>query len=519
MASHDLAVREELSDFEWAEATLAELSHAMEDGRTSARALAEDHIARIDAIDSAGPRLNSIMEINPDALPIAARLDEERSQGKVRGPLHGIPVLLKDNIDTADLMQTSAGSLALIGSQPTRDAFVAQQLRAAGAVILGKTNLSEWANFRSTHSSSGWSGRAGQCLNPYALDRNPSGSSSGSAAAVAAGLAPAALGTETDGSIVSPAGANSIVGIKPTVGLTSRAGVVPIAHSQDVVGPMCRTVADAATILGEIAGIDRRDKATRAGRDRAHTDYTRFLDPGGLRRARLGVWRTGGFGNDDATDTVLEEAIDALRDAGAKIIDPTNLRRAFSIENLEFTLLLYEFKADLNKYLQTRPNLPVQSLEDLISFNEEHADEELTWFGQEIFLQAQDTGSLRDKRYRKARNTAQRFARVDGIDRTMRAYHLDAIIAPTGGPPWLTDFANGDDHEFGSSTPAAVAGYPSITVPAGYVSGLPVGLSFIGRAWSEPQLIGYAHSFEQATKARRGPEFTSTAKAEDYRER
>ncbi|MGH2827007.1 MAG: amidase [Actinomycetota bacterium] len=518
MASHDLAVREELSDFEWAEATLAELSQAMVDGRTSARALAEDHIARIDAIDSAGPRLNSIMEINPEALPIAAQLDEERSHGNVRGPLHGIPVLLKDNIDTADSMQTSAGSLALIGSRPTRDAFVGQQLRAAGAVILGKTNLSEWANFRSTHSSSGWSGRAGQCLNPYALDRNPSGSSSGSAAAVAAGLAPAALGTETDGSIVSPAGANSIVGIKPTVGLTSRAGVVPIAHSQDVVGPMCRTVADAAAVLGGISGVDRRDKATRSGRDHAPNDYTRFLDAGRLRGARLGVWRRGGFGH-DATDAIIGEAIDSLRDAGATIVDPTDVRKAGSIEDLGYTLLLYEFKADLNEYLHTRPGLAVQSLEDLISFNEEHADEEMTWFGQEIFHQAQDTGSLRDKPYRKARNTAQRFARVDGIDRTMRAHRLDAIIAPTGGPPWLTDFAKGDDHEFGSSTPTAVAGYPSITVPAGYVSGLPVGLTFIGRAWSEPQLIGYAHSFEQATKARRSPEFTSAAKAEGYRER
>ncbi|MGH2702012.1 MAG: amidase [Actinomycetota bacterium] len=519
MATHHLAVREELSDFEWAEATIVELSRAMEEGRTTSRALAEDHIARIEANDSAGPRLNSIMEVNPDALAIAARLDDERSKGSVRGPLHGIPVLLKDNIDTADEMETSAGSLALLGARPTRDAFVAQRLRAAGAVILGKTNLSEWANFRSTQSSSGWSGRAGQCLNPYALDRNPSGSSSGSAVAVAANLAPAALGTETDGSIVSPAGANSIVGIKPTVGLTSRAGVVPVAHSQDVVGPMCRTVADAAAVLGGIAGVDRRDKATRLGRDHAPDDYTRFLDPGGLRGARLGVWRGGGFGHDDSTDAIMEKAIDSLRDAEATIVDPTDLRKAGSIEDLEFTLLLYEFKADLNEYLRTRPRLPVQSLEDLITFNEEHSDKELTWFDQEIFLQAQDKGSLHDKPYRKARNTAQRFARVDGLERTMRAHRLDAIVAPTGGPPWLTDLANGDHHEFGSSTPAAVAGYPSITVPAGYSSGLPVGMSFIGRAWSEPQLISYAYSFEQATRARRSPEFASAVKTEDYRER
>ena len=512
-------MREELSDFEWAEASIAELSTAMEQGRTTARALAEDHIARIEAIDSDGPRLNSIMEVNPDALAIAARLDEERSEGSARGPLHGVPVLLKDNIDTADEMETSAGSLALLGARPTRDAFVARRLRDAGAVILGKTNLSEWANFRSTQSSSGWSGRAGQCLNPYALDRNPSGSSSGSAVAVAANLAPAALGTETDGSIVSPASANSVVGIKPTLGLTSRAGVVPIAHSQDVVGPMCRTVADAATLLGAIAGVDRRDKATRAGRDRARSEYLRFLDAGGLRGTRLGVWRTGGFGHDDNTDSVMEEAISALRDAGATIVDPADLRRAGSIEDLEFTLLLYEFKADLNRYLKTRPNLSVQSLEELIVFNEEHAKEELTWFGQEVFLQAQDTGSLRDKPYRRARNTAQRWARVDGIDRTMRAHRLDAIIAPTTGPPWLTDLVNGDHHEFGSSTPAAVAGYPSITVPAGYAAGLPIGLSFIGRAWSEPQLITYAYAFEQATRVRRVPEFASAATTEDYRQR
>lgn len=519
MASHHLAVREELSDFEWAEATIAELSLALEQGRTTARALAEDYIGRIETIDSDGPRLNSIMEVNPDALAIAARLDDERSEGNVRGPLHGIPVLLKDNIDTADKMETSAGSLALLGARPTRDAFVVERLRDAGAVILGKTNLSEWANFRSTQSSSGWSARAGQCLNPYALERNPSGSSSGSAVAVAANLAPAALGTETDGSIVSPASANSIVGIKPTIGLTSRAGVVPIAHSQDVVGPMCRTVADAAAVLRAIAGVDRHDKATRASRDRARNDYTRFLDDGRLRGARLGVWRTGGFGHDDTTDAVMEEAIGALRDAGATIVDPTNLRRAGGIEDLEYTLLLYEFKADLNKYLKTRPGLAVRSLEDLIAFNEEHADQELTWFGQEIFLGAQDTGSLRDKPYRKARNTAQRWARVDGIDRTMRTHHLDAIVAPTAGPPWLTDLVNGDHHEFGSSTPAAVAGYPSITVPAGYASELPIGLSFIGRAWSEPQLITYAYSFEQATKARKAPEFAGAVTTEDYRER
>jgi len=505
-------------DFEWQEATILELQQAMEEGRTTARALAADYVARIEEIDSDGPRINSIMEINPDALEIAEQLDAEREEGKVRGPLHGIPVVLKDNIDTDDRMETTAGSIALLGSRPTRDAFVAGKLRDAGAVILGKTSLSEWANFRSTHSASGWSGRAGQCLNPYVLDHNPCGSSSGSGAAIAANLAAAALGTETDGSIVCPSSANSLVGIKPTLGLTSRSGVIPIAHSQDVVGPMARTVADAATVLGALTGVDRRDKATRKSQDRAHKDYTKFLDADGLQGARIGVWREGGFGNSEETDAIMEQALAALGDAGARLIDPANIPNAESLGDPEFTVLLFEFKADIRKYLRSRPGLGVQSLSDLIAFNEANAATELTWFGQEIFQLAQDTGTLQDKEYREALRTSQRLARA-GINQVMRQHNLDAIVAPTGSPPWPTDLINGDHFLFGSSTPAAVAGFPNISVPAGESSGLPVGISFIGRAWTEPKLISLAFAFEQATKGRKPPEFRPTVATMDFRER
>ena len=506
-------------DFEWEEATIADLQRAMDRGRTTARALAADYIERIESIDSGGFRLNSIMEVNPDALGIARQLDDERANGRVRGPLHGIPVVLKDNIDTADEMETTAGSLALLGARPTRDAFVARKLREAGAVILGKTNLSEWANFRSTHSSSGWSARAGQCLNPYVLDHNPCGSSSGSGAAVAANLAAGALGTETDGSIVCPSSANSVVGIKPTLGLTSRAGVIPLAHSQDVVGPMARTVADAATLLGALTGVDRRDKATRKSEGRARSDYTKFLREDGLRGARIGVWREGGFGTSEETDAIIEDAIDALRDAGARIIDPANIPNAGELGDPEFTVLLYEFKTDIRKYLRTRPGLSVQSLRDLIDFNEANAGVEMTWFEQEIFLLAQDTGSLSDSVYLKALRTARRLSRSQGIDKIMRERNLDAIVAPTGSPPWPTDLISGDHFTLGSSTPAAVAGYPNISVPAGYSSGLPVGMSFNGRAWNEPRLIELAYAFEQTTQVRKPPRFRRTVATRDYRER
>ena len=506
------------ADFEWQEATILELQQAMEEGRTTSQALAADYIARIEEIDFDGPRLNSIMEINPDALEIAEQLDVEREEGKVRGPLHGIPVVLKDNIDSDDRMETTAGSLALLGSRPSRDAFVAGKLRDAGAVILGKTNLSEWANFRSTHSASGWSGRAGQCLNPYVLDHNPCGSSSGSGAAIAANLAAAALGTETDGSIVCPASANSIVGIKPTLGLTSRSGVIPIAHSQDVVGPMARTVADAAAVLGTLTGIDRRDKATRKSQDKAHKDYTKFLDADGLQGARIGVWREGGFGNSEETDLIMEEALAALSDSGARLVDPANIPNAGSLGDPEFTVLLFEFKTDVRKYLRSRPGLGVQSLGDLIDFNEANAATELTWFDQEIFLLAQESGTLQDREYRQALRTSQRLAR-SGINEIMRQHNLDAIVAPTGTPPWPTDLINGDHFLFGSSTPAAVAGFPNISVPAGDSSDLPVGISFIGRAWTEPKLISLAFAFEQATKARKQPEFKPTVATKDFRER
>jgi amidase len=450
------------------------------------------------------------------ALQIAEQLDRERASGHVRGPLHGIPILIKDNIDTADRMKTTAGSLALIGPPPARDAFVVRRLRAAGAVIIGKTNLSEWANFRSLHSSSGWSGRAGQCLNPYFLDHNPCGSSSGSGAAISANFAAASLGTETDGSIVCPSSINGIVGIKPTLGLTSRSGVVPIAHSQDVVGPMARTVADAAAVLGPLTGIDPRDPATSNSRGRRHANYTQFLDAGALRGARIGVWREGNFGNSEETDAIMEDAIAAMRDAGARIIDPADIPNADKLGDPEFTVLLFEFKADLNKYLKTRRGVP-QTLAQLIDFNNDHTDRELTFFGQEIFELAQAKGPLTDPEYLEALRTSKRLAGPQGIDKVMRDHNLDAIVAPTGSPSWTTDLINGDHFTLGSSTPTAVAGYPDITVPAGFSFGLPVGISFMGGAFSEPRLLALAFAFEQATKVRKPPRFKKSVATSDFR--
>jgi len=491
------------------ELTIADLRAAMESRQLSARRLTEMYIARIEALDRGGPAVNSIMEVNPDALAQADALDRERATGSVRGPLHGIPILLKDNIDTADAMLTTAGSLALVGSRPSRDAVVAERLRQAGAVLLGKTTLSEWANFRSTRSSSGWSGRGGQCRNPYALDRTPCGSSSGSAAAVAANLAAASLGTETDGSIVCPSANCSVVGIKPTVGLTSRAGVIPIAHSQDTVGPHGRTVADAAAVLGALTGVDPRDPATEASAGHAETDYTRFLDPDGLRGARIGIPRQNYYGYSEEADAIVEVAIDAMRQLGAEIVDPADIptAQALTEEPGEFEVLLYEFKADLNAYLAERGDPQARSLADLIRFNEEHAAEEMPYFGQEIFLMAEERGPLTDQLYLDTLAKNLRLARNEGIDAVMDQHRLDALVAPTGSPPWMIDLINGDLFLGASSGPAAMAGYPIVCVPAGYAYGLPVGINFIGRAWSEPTLIRLAHAFERATNVRQAPRF------------
>ncbi|HET8674739.1 MAG TPA: amidase, partial [Blastocatellia bacterium] len=457
-----------------------------------------------------GPAINSVIEINPEAVEIADALDRERKAKGARSPLHGIPVLIKDNIDTADRMTTTAGSLALEGSRPAKDAFIAARLREAGAVILGKTNLSEWANFRSTHSTSGWSGRGGQTRNPYALDRNPCGSSSGSGAAVAASLAAVAVGTETDGSIVCPSSANSIVGIKPTLGLVSRSGIIPIAHSQDTAGPMGRTVTDAAVLLGALTGIDSRDSVTEQSRGKSFSDYTKFLDPAGLRGARIGVARKF-FGFSDKVDRLMQTAIDEMKRQGAVIIDPANVATAGKFDDSEFEVLLYEFKADLNSYLASLgPGSRVKSLKEIIEFNEKNKEREMPYFGQEIFIRAEAKGPLASKAYKMALAKNLRLSRAEGIDAVMLKHNLDALVAPTGGPPWPTDLINGDHFAGASSTPAAVAGYPNINVPAGYIFGLPVGISFFGRAYSEPTLIKLAYAFEQATLLRRPPKFLPT---------
>jgi amidase len=497
--------------FELDEATISDLQRKMVSGEESARSLTEKYLARIEALDRKGPELRSVLETNPDAMAIAEKLDTERKSGRVRGPLHGIPVLVKDNIGTADRMTTTAGSLALEGSIPSSDAFIAKMLREAGAVLLGKTNLSEWANFRSTHSSSGWSGRGGQCRNPYALDRNASGSSSGSGAATAANLCAVAIGTETDGSIVSPSNNCSLVGIKPTLGLASRSGIIPIAHSQDTPGPMCRTVADAAFLLTAIAGTDPSDPASKAGAGKGKPDYTKFLDPKGLEGARIGVPRKGLYGQSAPADRLVEAAIADMKRLGAVIVDPADIETTSAFEKTELEVLLYEFKADLNVYLAALGNARARTLKDLIDFNEKNRQREMPYFGQEIFEMAQKKGPLTDKAYREALEKDLKNSQKDGIDKTMDKHKLDALVAATSGPPTLIDLVNGDYGVNGSSTIPAVAGYPDITVPAGYYFGLPVGISFFGRAWSEPTLIRIAYAYEQATKHRRTPKFLPMA--------
>lgn len=505
------APRIDVSSFELEETSISELSERMASGKYTARSIAEEYLDRLEDIDQDGPTLRSIIELNPDALDIADELDKERKEKGARGLLHGIPILIKDNIDTADRMATTAGSLALVGAKPPKDAFLVQQLRKAGAVILGKTNLSEWANIRSNHSTSGWSGRGGLTKNPYALDRNTSGSSSGSAVAVASNLCAAAVGTETDGSIVSPSSINGIVGIKPTVGLISRTGVIPISHTQDTPGPMARTVRDAAIVLGVLAGIDAEDKATSASRGKSSTDYTQYLNPKGLEGARIGVVRKY-FGFHAGVDSVINDALNVLKQQGAVLVDPADILTLGKFDEAEMNVLMYELKADLNAYFaRLGAGATVHSLKELIEYNAKNVKSEMPYFGQELFLKAEAKGSLTSKEYIDALKLCRRMSRKEGIDATMKKYKLDALVAPTDSPAWLTDLITGDHFIGGSSTVAAVAGYPSITVPAGFVFGLPIGISFFGRAWSEPTLLKFAYAFEQATRLRKPPRFLLTA--------
>ena len=496
--------------FELDELAISDLQDGMKSGKFTSRSLVDTYLARIASIDGQGPSLNAVIELNPEAGSIADRLDAERESKGPRGPLHGIPVLIKDNIGTADLMMTTAGSLALLEFAPAKDSGVARRLRAAGAVILGKTNLSEWANFRSSHSSSGWSGRGGQTRNPYALDRNPCGSSSGSGVAVSANLCAVAIGSETDGSIVCPSSANGIVGIKPTVGLVSRAGIIPISHSQDTAGPMCRTIADAAILLGALSTADAADAATKFRPADLPADYTKFLDRAGLRSARIGVVRKA-FDAPENVIAVFNSALDAMKHERAILIDPVEIASLGKFDQSELEVLLYEFKADLNAYLAAEPHAPVHSLKEIIAFNESSKERELLYFGQDLFEKAQKKGPLTDQAYLNALAKNHRLTRAEGIDAVMDKYRLDALVAMTAGPCWLTDLVDGDHDTGGSSSLPAVAGYPNINVPVGFIFGMPVGISFFGRAWSEPKLIKIAYAFEQATKHRKPPQFLPTA--------
>jgi amidase len=496
-----------ISKSEFDEITVEELSQGLKSGKYSVRSITEHYIKRINEIDKNGPAINSVIELNPDALTIADSLGKELKDKGPRSVLHGIPVLIKDNIDTADNMQTTAGSLALVGAKPQKDSFLAKKLREAGALILGKTNLSEWANIRSTHSTSGWSGRGGLTKNPYALDRNTSGSSSGSGAAVSANLCAIAIGTETDGSVVSPSSINGVVGIKPTVGLVSRAGIIPISHSQDTAGPMARTVKDAAALLSIMAGVDEEDEATKNKYRKTYPDYTKFLVKNGLKGTRIGVFRKY-FGFLPAVDKIMEEALEILKKNGAVLIDPVEISTMGKFDDSEMTVLLYELKADMEAYLIHRgSNSTIKNLKDIIDFNDKHAADEMPYFNQELFLQAEGKGQLTDKEYLDALKNNHKLTRDQGIDEVMEKYNLDALVSPTDSPAWMTDLIDGDHFLGGSSQLAAVAGYPHITVPAGFVFGLPIGISFFGRAWSEPVLLKIAYGFEQATKVRKPPKF------------
>ena len=497
----------DINDFALLEMTIPQMQQKMDSGLLTSEQIVQLYLDRIKAIDEEGPTLNSVIEVNPDALEIARNLDEERTQGNIRGPMHGIPVMIKDNINTADKMMTTAGAAALHGNYATEDAFLVRQLRASGAVLIGKTNLSEWANFRSTRSSSGWSSRGGQTRNPFVLDRNPCGSSSGSGAAVSANLCAVTVGTETNGSIVCPSTANGVVGIKPTVGLVSRSGVIPISFSQDIAGPMGRTVTDAAIFLGALVGVDENDSKSAESDGKFETDYTRFLDTDGLQGKKIGVWRSR-FGFHEQVDAELDKALAAMEAQGAELIDLDEI-----IENMDDLwgpsglILEYEFKDGVNKYLAgATPSTGVKSLADVIAYNKANEAQAMPFFKMEILESSEARGDLTEKEYLNALKLVQTSAR-DGINNTIDQYDLDAIVAPTGGPAWCIDVINGDNFGGGSSSPAAWAGYPNISVPAGYVHGLPVGLSFFGKAWSEGELIRIAYAFEQATQHRKAPEF------------
>ncbi len=493
----------DFTKFDLNEITIGELQQKMEAGALTSAQICQKYLDRIKEVDTV---LKSVIELNPDALEIAKQLDEERKGGKVRGPLHGIPVMIKDNINTGDKMQTTAGSLALEGNVVEKDAFIVKKLREAGAVLLGKTNLSEWANFRSDNSSSGWSGRGGQVRNPYCLDRSPCGSSSGTGTAVAANLCARGIGTETIGSIVCPSGINGIVGIKPTLGMWSRSGIIPIAHSQDTAGPMARSVMDAAILLGALAEFDANDAETQIGKGEIFNDYTQFLDVNGLKGMRIGI-ASQMIGFDARVDELFKQAVQVMKENGAEIIEKAEFETNRKWGSPSYQVLLYEFKADLNKYLQEHPSAPVKSMEQIIEFNKNNADKEMPWFAQEIFLQAQEKGDLTSEEYLTALKDSKRFAGKEGIDKLMEEHNLDAIIAQTNGPSWTIDWVNGDHFSGGSSSPAAISGYPNATVPMGFVHGLPIGISFFGKAWSEPKLLKIAYAFEQATNHRKSPGF------------
>ncbi len=496
----------DFSKFKFNEITIDELQQKMSSGEMTSVEICQKYLDRIKLVD---PILKSVIELNPDALKIAQQLDDERKSGKVRGPLHGIPILFKDNIDTGDKMQTTAGSLALEGNIAPKDAFIIKKMREAGAVILGKTNLSEWANFRSDNSSSGWSGRGGQVRNPFCLDRSPCGSSAGTGAAVSANLCAIGIGTETNGSIVCPSGVNGVVGIKPTLGMWSRQGIIPIAHSQDTAGPMARTVKDAAILLGALAEFDANDAETHIEKGEIFSDYTQFLDDGGLKGMRIGI-ASEMIGFNKKVDVLFKQAVEVMKSKGAEIIEEVKFENRRKWGGPSYEVLLYEFKADLNQYLQEHSKAQVKSMEEIIEFNKNNADREMPWFDQEIFEQAQAKGDLTTKEYLTALKDSKKYAGKEGIDAVLKEHNLDAIIAQTNGPAWTIDWVNGDHFSGGSSSPAAISGYPNVTVPMGYVHGLPVGISFFGKAWSEPTLLKIAHVYEQATNHRKAPGFLKT---------
>jgi len=494
-----------VEQFRFTEYTIDQLQQGYKNGDFTVTEVVQAYLDRINAIDDNGPMLNAVIQVNPDALSIAAQLDQELKEGKARGPMHGVPVLLKDNIDTHDGMETTAGSRALSGSHPPKDSFVAQKLREAGAVIIGKSNLSEWANFRGNLSSSGWSGVGGQTKNPYILDRNPCGSSSGSGVAVSANLCMTAVGTETNGSIVCPSTANGIVGIKPTVGLLSRSGIVPISFTQDTPGPMARTVRDAAIMLGAMTGVDSTDSKTAASEGKMFNDYTPFLKEDGLHGKRIG-WYTSGRGTHYKVDTLMQKAVDYIVSRGAEVVEIKTIYND-EVGSLSFQVLLYEFKDGLNKYFASLGDAaPVKNTEELIEFNRKDSVE-LRYYDQELLLEAQRKGSVESKEFLDILSKMNRLAREEGIDKVMAENRLDAFMAPTGSPAWKTDLINGDAFLLSSSSPAAISGYPAVTVPMGYVEGLPVGISFFGRAWSEPLLLEIAYAYETGTRHRMAPSF------------